>query len=173
MPGTEQSPLSVCLLLQDLLQSCSRGGGRRVDDMCYDRRRAEACVDESARHARSYGTVSSIGLLGQNCKPYMVLWYLLSIHSLSNPNADILVTSLVLKHCAHALRQPRGSHHNYLQGKEAALTHTNRHTGRASTVLRLGWLRCPADLSEDGSKGRPSDPDCVKDTICCVCHPLT
>jgi len=22
-----------------------------VDDMCYDRRRAEACVDESARHA--------------------------------------------------------------------------------------------------------------------------
>ena len=31
-----------------------------------------------------------------------------------------------------------------LQGKEAALTHTNRHTGRASTVLRLGWLRCPA-----------------------------
>ena len=41
------------------------------------------------------------------------------------------------------------------QGKEAALTHTNRHTGRASTVLRLGWLRCPADLSEHGSKGRP------------------
>ena len=40
----------------------------------------------------------------------MVLWYLLSIHSLSNPNADILVTSLVLKHCAHALRQPRGCH---------------------------------------------------------------
>ena len=37
------------------------------------------------------------------------------------------------------------------QGREAALTHTNRHTGRASTVLRLGWLRCPADLSEDGS----------------------
>ena len=29
-----------------------RGGGRRrVDDMCYDRRRAEACVDESAHHA--------------------------------------------------------------------------------------------------------------------------
>ena len=29
------------------------------------------------------------------------------------------------------------------EGKEAALTHwhTNRHTGRASTVLRLGWLR--------------------------------
>ena len=26
-------------------------GRRRVDDMCYDRRRAEACVDESAHHA--------------------------------------------------------------------------------------------------------------------------
>jgi hypothetical protein len=32
-------------LLQDLLQSCSRGGGRIVEDMCYERRRAEACVD--------------------------------------------------------------------------------------------------------------------------------
>ncbi len=43
---------TVCvLLLQDLLQSCSRGGRRRVDDMCYERRRAEACVDESAHHA--------------------------------------------------------------------------------------------------------------------------
>jgi hypothetical protein len=36
----------VCvLLLQDLLQSCARGGRRRVEDMCYERRRAEACVD--------------------------------------------------------------------------------------------------------------------------------
>ena len=42
----------VCvLLLQDLVQSCSRGGRRRVEDMCYERRRAEACVDESAHHA--------------------------------------------------------------------------------------------------------------------------
>jgi hypothetical protein len=42
----------VCvLLLQDLLQSCSRGGRRRVEDMCHERRRAEACVDESAHHA--------------------------------------------------------------------------------------------------------------------------
>jgi len=39
------------LLVQNLLQSCSRGGGRRVEDMCYERRRAEACVDESAHHA--------------------------------------------------------------------------------------------------------------------------
>ena len=36
----------VCvLLLQDLVQSCSRGGGRMVEDMCCERRRAEACVD--------------------------------------------------------------------------------------------------------------------------------
>jgi len=27
------------------------GGGWRVEDMCYERRRAEACVDESAHHA--------------------------------------------------------------------------------------------------------------------------
>ena len=32
------------------------------------------------------------------------------IHSPSNPNADILVTSLVLKHCVHAHCQPRGFH---------------------------------------------------------------
>jgi len=39
-------PVQVCvLLLQNLLQSCSRGGQRIVEDMCYERRRAEACVD--------------------------------------------------------------------------------------------------------------------------------
>jgi hypothetical protein len=27
------------------------GERRRVEDMCYERRRAEACVDESAHHA--------------------------------------------------------------------------------------------------------------------------
>ena len=41
----------VCLFLQDLLQSCSLGGRRRVEDKCYERRRAESCVDESAHHA--------------------------------------------------------------------------------------------------------------------------
>jgi hypothetical protein len=46
--------ICVCvLLLQDLLQSCARGGRRRVEDMCYERRRAEACVDESAQHAQN------------------------------------------------------------------------------------------------------------------------
>ena len=45
-----QSLACVCVLLQDLLQSCARGGRRRVEDMCYERRRAEACVDESAHH---------------------------------------------------------------------------------------------------------------------------
>jgi hypothetical protein len=35
----------VCLLLQYLIQSCSRGGRRIVEDMCYEIRRAEACVD--------------------------------------------------------------------------------------------------------------------------------
>jgi len=56
--------------------------------------------------------------MGQNCKPYMVLWYLLSIHSSANPNADILVTSLVLKHCAHALRHPRGCYFNCLDRRQ-------------------------------------------------------
>jgi hypothetical protein len=37
----------VRLLLQDLLQSCARGGKRIVEDMCYEIRRAEACVDEA------------------------------------------------------------------------------------------------------------------------------
>ena len=35
----------VCLLLQYLLQSCSRGGGGEVEDMCYERIRAEAYVN--------------------------------------------------------------------------------------------------------------------------------
>ena len=33
----------VCLLLQDLVQSRSRGGRGIVEDMCYERRRAKAC----------------------------------------------------------------------------------------------------------------------------------
>jgi hypothetical protein len=40
-----QYRVCVCLLLQYLLQSCSRGGGGIVEDMCYERLRAEACVD--------------------------------------------------------------------------------------------------------------------------------
>jgi hypothetical protein len=35
----------VCLLLQDLVQTCLRGGGGIWEDICYERRRAEACVD--------------------------------------------------------------------------------------------------------------------------------
>jgi hypothetical protein len=35
----------VCLLLQYPIQSCARGGRRIVEDMCYEIRRAEACVD--------------------------------------------------------------------------------------------------------------------------------
>jgi hypothetical protein len=39
-------PECVCLLLQYLLQSCSRGGGgETMEDMCYEGLRAEACVD--------------------------------------------------------------------------------------------------------------------------------
>jgi hypothetical protein len=31
----------VCILLQYLIQSCARGGRRIVEDMCYEKRRAE------------------------------------------------------------------------------------------------------------------------------------
>jgi hypothetical protein len=41
----------ACLLLQYLLQSCSRVGGGTLEDMCYEGLRAEACVDQSAHHA--------------------------------------------------------------------------------------------------------------------------
>jgi hypothetical protein len=71
-PGADRVPerVPVCvLLLQDLLQSCARGGRRRVEDMCYERRRAEACVDESAHHAlveaRRGGTREEPGTLIQ------------------------------------------------------------------------------------------------------------
>ena len=33
--------MCVCLLLQDLVQSCLRGEGGILEDMCYERRRAE------------------------------------------------------------------------------------------------------------------------------------
>jgi hypothetical protein len=40
----EHEELCVCLLLQYLLQSCLRGGKGIVEEMCYERRRAKACV---------------------------------------------------------------------------------------------------------------------------------
>jgi hypothetical protein len=40
----------LSLLLQYLIQSCARGGRRIVEDMCYEIRRAEACVDEADHH---------------------------------------------------------------------------------------------------------------------------
>jgi hypothetical protein len=46
-----QISVCVCLLLQCRLQTCSRGGRGIVEDMCYERRRAEACVDLTAHHA--------------------------------------------------------------------------------------------------------------------------
>ena len=42
----------VCVYYCRTYYKAVRGGGRRrVEDMCYERRRAEACVDESAYHA--------------------------------------------------------------------------------------------------------------------------
>ena len=42
----------VCVYYCRTYYKAVRGGGRRrVEDMCYERRRAEACVDKSAHHA--------------------------------------------------------------------------------------------------------------------------
>jgi len=44
--------ICVCVYyFRTYYKACLRGGRRRVEDMCYERRRAEACVDESAHHA--------------------------------------------------------------------------------------------------------------------------
>ena len=55
--------LVCCLLLQDLRQSCSRGGRRIVEGMYYEIRRSEACVDYSDHHA--LGPVGEPGTLRQ------------------------------------------------------------------------------------------------------------
>ena len=41
----------VCFITAGPITKLFAWGGRRVEDMCYERRRAEACVDESAHHA--------------------------------------------------------------------------------------------------------------------------
>jgi hypothetical protein len=41
----DSSSEGCCLLLQYLLQGCARGGRRIMEDMCYEIRRAEDCVD--------------------------------------------------------------------------------------------------------------------------------
>jgi hypothetical protein len=43
--------LCVCFITAGPITKLFAWGGRRVEDMCYERRRAEACVDESAHHA--------------------------------------------------------------------------------------------------------------------------
>ncbi len=45
LPHMSRQQRCCCLLLQYLIQSCARGGRRIVEDMCYEIRRAEACVD--------------------------------------------------------------------------------------------------------------------------------
>jgi hypothetical protein len=40
----------VLLFMQSLIQSNARGGRRIVEDMCYEIRRAEGCVDQSDHH---------------------------------------------------------------------------------------------------------------------------
>ena len=43
-----------CLLLQDLCESCARGGGVKRRDVCYGMLRAAPCVHESDHHALMY-----------------------------------------------------------------------------------------------------------------------
>jgi hypothetical protein len=40
-----------CFITSGPITKLFAWGGRRVEDMCYERQRAEACVDESAHHA--------------------------------------------------------------------------------------------------------------------------
>jgi hypothetical protein len=44
-PGEHQVLVCVFYYCRTYYKSCSRVGGGRVEDMCYERRRAEACVD--------------------------------------------------------------------------------------------------------------------------------
>jgi len=41
----------VCFITAGPITKLFAWGRRRVEDMCYERRRAEVCVDESAHHA--------------------------------------------------------------------------------------------------------------------------
>ena len=41
----------MCFITAGPITKLFAWGGRRVEDMCYERRRAEAWVDESAHHA--------------------------------------------------------------------------------------------------------------------------
>ena len=50
LPPYLNSELCVCFITAGPITKLFAWGGRRVEDMCYERRRAEACVDESAHH---------------------------------------------------------------------------------------------------------------------------
>ena len=49
----QANPPRVCLLLQDLVQSCARVGRRIVEDMCYETRRAPSPPLPPRAHARA------------------------------------------------------------------------------------------------------------------------
>jgi hypothetical protein len=86
----------VCLLLQDLLQSCARGkeGGEKKES-------EEECESESNPKPRPQAKPSSVDV------------------------AERGVASIGVRSSGN------------LQGKEAALTHTNGHTGGYSTMTGL------------------------------------
>jgi hypothetical protein len=50
-PGLPTIEVCVCFITAGPITKLFAWGGRRVEDMCYERRRAKACVDDAAHHA--------------------------------------------------------------------------------------------------------------------------
>jgi len=48
-----------CLQQEDLIHGCARGGRRIVEDVCYDIRRAEACVERARRRVEEHMALHS------------------------------------------------------------------------------------------------------------------
>ena len=107
------------------------------------------------RYTRSYGTASSIGLLGQNCKPYMVVHYTFQyISSSSNPWRPFSFEA--------ARHQPRPSTHACASGRRV----------RQSRGCHFNW-NDPSVLALSATPQLPRYPDRISDFFCSWVIPWT
>jgi hypothetical protein len=103
--------------------------------------------------------------MGQNCKPYMVLWYLLSIHSSSNQNERRLTAQThVLVHRAQALANQGGCHLFYMGLVGLNSVSAGVHPG--------GSFSCPGMEGGDGARVFPPPLKSTGTTLSHILHRL-
>ena len=96
----QANPPRVCLLLQDLVQSCARVGRRIVEDMCYETRRAPSPPLPPRAHARSLSL--SLSVFSISLSPYSIIELRRNFSSSTSSSSSSFALSFSLS-LSHAL----------------------------------------------------------------------